>query len=202
MRTRSGASVACCHASWVTEYARRVESMMRSYLRGGRSLVYWLTLPAPRGWQLRARLQRRQPRDPPRCRAGRWRGARHRPRPGLHARQPLPPNRDLSWQDGERATSTDGVNLSTRGGTDRRVAHHRPPARRPRAAAHPVVDASPPRRRPSSPPWRWRRWAAAAHRRAPATTTGSAAAQDGAQITIDEPSDGQALRGRGATAAG
>jgi len=48
MRTLSGASVACCGAGWVAEYARRVEAMMRSYLRGGRSLVYWLTLPTPR----------------------------------------------------------------------------------------------------------------------------------------------------------
>jgi hypothetical protein len=36
----------------------------------------------------------------------------------------------------------------------------------------------------------------------PATTTGSAAAPDGGQITIDEPSDGQALRGRGAKGGG
>ena len=48
MKTPSGASVACCDAGWVAEYARRVESMMRSYRRGGRSLVYWLTLPTPR----------------------------------------------------------------------------------------------------------------------------------------------------------
>ena len=48
MKTRSGASVPCCAAGWVAEYARRVESMMRSYLRRGRSMVYWLTLPTPR----------------------------------------------------------------------------------------------------------------------------------------------------------
>jgi len=48
MRTAAGASVACCGAGWVAEYARRVASMMRSYLRGGRSYVYWMTLPAPR----------------------------------------------------------------------------------------------------------------------------------------------------------
>ncbi|MGH2919792.1 MAG: GDSL-type esterase/lipase family protein [Solirubrobacteraceae bacterium] len=40
-------SAVCCNAPWVAEYARRVQSMMRSYRRGGRSLVYWLTLPAP-----------------------------------------------------------------------------------------------------------------------------------------------------------
>ncbi|MDX6718160.1 MAG: uncharacterized protein QOJ63_414, partial [Solirubrobacteraceae bacterium] len=49
MKTPSGASVGCCDAGWVAEYARRVRSMMRSYVRGGRSLVYWMTLPAPRG---------------------------------------------------------------------------------------------------------------------------------------------------------
>jgi len=48
MKTRAGASVACCGAAWTAEYARRVESMMRSYRRGGRSYVYWMTLPAPR----------------------------------------------------------------------------------------------------------------------------------------------------------
>jgi lysophospholipase L1-like esterase len=48
MRTASGASVRCCGAGWIAEYARRVETMMRSYRRHGRSLVYWMTLPAPR----------------------------------------------------------------------------------------------------------------------------------------------------------
>lgn len=38
----------CCEETWVAGYARRVEAMMRSYLRGGRSYVYWLTLPTPR----------------------------------------------------------------------------------------------------------------------------------------------------------
>lgn len=41
------AGVPCCGAGWGAAYARRVEAMMRSYLRGGRSYVYWLTLPAP-----------------------------------------------------------------------------------------------------------------------------------------------------------
>ena len=48
MKTRTGARVPCCGAGWVAEYARRVESMMRSYIRGGRSYVYWMTLPTPR----------------------------------------------------------------------------------------------------------------------------------------------------------
>ena len=49
MKTPSGRSVGCCGAGWIAEYARRVASMMRSYRRGGRALVYWMTLPAPRG---------------------------------------------------------------------------------------------------------------------------------------------------------
>jgi hypothetical protein len=48
MKTPRGASVACCGDGWVAEYTRRVAEMMRSYERGGRSLVYWMTLPAPR----------------------------------------------------------------------------------------------------------------------------------------------------------
>jgi hypothetical protein len=43
-----GGTAACCGPAWVAAYATHVEAMMRSYLRGGRSFVYWLTLPAPR----------------------------------------------------------------------------------------------------------------------------------------------------------
>ncbi|MDX6719792.1 MAG: uncharacterized protein QOJ63_2046 [Solirubrobacteraceae bacterium] len=46
--TPEGGTAACCAAGWIAEYGRRVESMMRAYLREGRSLVYWMTLPAPR----------------------------------------------------------------------------------------------------------------------------------------------------------
>ncbi len=42
------AGAPCCDGPWVAAYAKRVEAMMRSYLRGGRSYVYWLTLPTPR----------------------------------------------------------------------------------------------------------------------------------------------------------
>lgn len=38
----------CCGQAWVDAYAKRAEEMMRAYSRGGRGLVYWLTLPAPR----------------------------------------------------------------------------------------------------------------------------------------------------------
>ena len=46
-------NVDCCSDKWVDAYAQRVRAMMRSYSRGGRSLVYWLTLPAPRPAQWR-----------------------------------------------------------------------------------------------------------------------------------------------------
>jgi lysophospholipase L1-like esterase len=48
LASAGGASARCCDEAWVSAYAQRVEAMMRSYLRGGRSYVYWLTLPAPR----------------------------------------------------------------------------------------------------------------------------------------------------------
>jgi lysophospholipase L1-like esterase len=38
----------CCGPAWIAEYARRAREMMRTYARGGRGRVYWLTLPAPR----------------------------------------------------------------------------------------------------------------------------------------------------------
>lgn len=42
----------CCSEAWVKAYAQRARSMMRSYRRGGRALVYWLTLPIPRSGAL------------------------------------------------------------------------------------------------------------------------------------------------------
>jgi hypothetical protein len=49
MRTPSGARIECCGPSWVSEYARRVRAMMRTYRRDGRARVIWLTLPLPKG---------------------------------------------------------------------------------------------------------------------------------------------------------
>jgi hypothetical protein len=43
------AGVNCCGADWIKGYAARARAMMRSYRRGGRAFVYWLTLPIPRG---------------------------------------------------------------------------------------------------------------------------------------------------------
>jgi lysophospholipase L1-like esterase len=40
-------SAACCGEAWVAEYARRARNMMRTCGRGGRTRVYWLTLPTP-----------------------------------------------------------------------------------------------------------------------------------------------------------
>jgi hypothetical protein len=44
----SGAKADCCGPAWSAEYTRRVRGMMASYLRGGRGLVYWILLPAPK----------------------------------------------------------------------------------------------------------------------------------------------------------
>jgi hypothetical protein len=49
--------VSCCGTAWVKGYARRARAMMRSYRRGGRARVYWLTLPIPRSGAL-ARVMR------------------------------------------------------------------------------------------------------------------------------------------------
>jgi lysophospholipase L1-like esterase len=38
-------SAPCCGSDWVDAYARRVETMMRAYLRDGHGRVYWLLLP-------------------------------------------------------------------------------------------------------------------------------------------------------------
>jgi hypothetical protein len=44
--------VNCCNRAWIRAYAQRARAMMRSYRRGGRALVYWLTLPIPRSGAL------------------------------------------------------------------------------------------------------------------------------------------------------
>lgn len=48
----NGKTVPCCGLYWTRALAARVDSMMSSYLRGGRGRVYWYLLPAPRGGQL------------------------------------------------------------------------------------------------------------------------------------------------------
>jgi lysophospholipase L1-like esterase len=47
LSTPAGAKVLCCGPDWVRAFARRAQSMMTSYTRGGAGRVYWLTLPAP-----------------------------------------------------------------------------------------------------------------------------------------------------------
>jgi len=49
LRTPAGAARTCCDERWIGEYARRVREMMRTYRRGGRARVVWLTVPLPRG---------------------------------------------------------------------------------------------------------------------------------------------------------
>ena len=46
------AGAACCGRAWVKGYVARARAMMRSYRRGGRAFVYWLTLPIPRSGAL------------------------------------------------------------------------------------------------------------------------------------------------------
>jgi hypothetical protein len=46
--TPSGAISYCCGEAWVKAFARRTESIMSSYLRGGAGRVFWFTLPTPR----------------------------------------------------------------------------------------------------------------------------------------------------------
>ena len=43
-----GRTADCCGPEWVAEYTRQVRRMMRSYLRAGNALVFWVLLPAPR----------------------------------------------------------------------------------------------------------------------------------------------------------
>ncbi len=37
----------CCAAPWVARFAQRQRALMQAYARGGRTRVYWVTLPAP-----------------------------------------------------------------------------------------------------------------------------------------------------------
>ena len=46
--TPSGTISYCCGEAWVKAFARRTESIMSSYLRGGAGRVFWFTLPTPR----------------------------------------------------------------------------------------------------------------------------------------------------------
>jgi hypothetical protein len=43
-----GSIAYCCGQPWVDAFAKRAETMMASYLRGGAGRVYWFTLPTPR----------------------------------------------------------------------------------------------------------------------------------------------------------
>ena len=138
MKTRSGASMPCCGAAWTAEYARRVASMMRSYLRGGRSYVYWMTLPTPRRDDF-ARIYRSVNRAIRRRRARVGRGARVIDlvkvfTPGGRFRQYVRfRGKTVERAPGRRRPPVDGRRV------DRRDAAHRSPARRPCAAAAEVA---------------------------------------------------------------
>lgn len=49
LKRPDGSAAPCCSGPWVDAYARRVRTMMRSYLRSGNGRLYWLLLPTPRG---------------------------------------------------------------------------------------------------------------------------------------------------------
>jgi hypothetical protein len=46
--TAAGTAQECCGEAWIAAYSRRVRAVMRTYLRGGRGRVVWLTPPEPR----------------------------------------------------------------------------------------------------------------------------------------------------------
>jgi lysophospholipase L1-like esterase len=50
-------SIECCGPKWVAEYASRARAVMQTYMRGGATQVYWLTLPAARGAEKTAALR-------------------------------------------------------------------------------------------------------------------------------------------------
>ncbi len=43
-----GKEIQCCSAQWATIYANRARQMMNTYRRGGRTHLYWLTIPTQR----------------------------------------------------------------------------------------------------------------------------------------------------------
>ncbi len=49
LRAFDGSVHECCDEAWIGEYAGRARQQMRTYLRGGKARVVWLTLPIPRG---------------------------------------------------------------------------------------------------------------------------------------------------------
>jgi hypothetical protein len=48
MKGPAGKDINCCSAAWASVYANRARQMMNSYRRGGKTHVYWLTLPTQR----------------------------------------------------------------------------------------------------------------------------------------------------------
>jgi hypothetical protein len=46
--TAVGFPQACCGESWIQEYANRTREIMKTFMRGGRARVVWLTPPEPR----------------------------------------------------------------------------------------------------------------------------------------------------------
>lgn len=54
MQTPDGATRECCDALWAAEYERRVRTMMKTYIRGGKGRVVWVTSPTPKNGEVAA----------------------------------------------------------------------------------------------------------------------------------------------------
>jgi hypothetical protein len=48
MKNEAGKDIACCSAAWAAIYANRARQMMNTYRQGGKTHIYWLTIPAQR----------------------------------------------------------------------------------------------------------------------------------------------------------
>lgn len=46
IRNRAGQWVACCGQAWQDEYTLRARRAMKTYIQGGKGLLYWLAIPA------------------------------------------------------------------------------------------------------------------------------------------------------------
>ena len=141
LSSSGGPQVACCHRAWIDAYADRVESMMRTYMRGQRRDVYWLTLPAPRQREPPPAVPRDQLRDRAGRAQGRPEGACGRHRARAVAAQPIPAQAPLPREASCRARRR------RRSPDDGRLAHGARPGRAQDAARRRARPPAPPRAR-------------------------------------------------------
>jgi lysophospholipase L1-like esterase len=48
IKNAQGTYVACCGQDWIDEYTLRARRAMKTYIQGGKGLIYWLAIPASR----------------------------------------------------------------------------------------------------------------------------------------------------------